>query len=113
MDTIQLVDLYRGDSKRPEWKKLASDERFHGAFLKVSEGTWYDDSGWLRDNWADARAAGGRRYGRSWFRGAYHYLRFFEGDEAKKGFGAAQADDFLARIEAAGGWGAGDLLPVV
>src|SRR5690606_20177213 len=41
-----------------------------------------------------------------WFRGAYHFLKFNKN-------GAAQADYFLDTIGAAGGWDAGDIIPVI
>jgi GH25 family lysozyme M1 (1,4-beta-N-acetylmuramidase) len=91
------VSAHQGDA--PNFGALA--EKCVGVILKATQGTHYHPS-WFAKNWRRARNAGGARYGTSWFRGAYHYLEF-DTD------GAAQADYFLDAIEAAGGWGAGDM----
>jgi hypothetical protein len=59
---------------------------------------------WFQDNWPRVRVAGGSRYGRTWFRGCYHYATTTPD-------GGAQADYLLGAVERAGGWGGGDLPP--
>lgn len=104
---ILLVDLFHGDlGKLPDFAAVVAAPGYAGAILKATEGTAYAKASWLVANWPRVRAAGGARYGVSWFRGAYHFLRFGED-------GAAQADFYLATIDAAGGWAEGDLLPIV
>ena len=49
---------------------------------------------------------GGDRYGQTWFRGAYHFLKFNKD-------GQAQADFYLKTINDAGGFDVGDILPIV
>lgn len=102
--SIIIADRYSGDGPS-DWQALAAAGTCMGAFLKVTEGIEYKTD-WFRENWPALRAAGGARYGQSWFRGAYHYLIFH--DDA-----AQQADYFLQTIDAAGGFDCGDLLPVV
>ena len=79
---------------------------FVGAILKAWEGLQYNDGGWFTNNWSAVRDAGGDRYGDSWFRGAYLFLRFASD-------GAAQADAYLRAVDKAGGWDHGDIIPVV
>jgi hypothetical protein len=109
-----LVDVYslsRGG--KPDWAALvAAGPPWHGATLKVSEGVgggarWQLAMGqWFQAQWSAVREAAGDRYGEDFFRGGYHYLLI--GVD-----GVAQADHYLQRIEAAGGWGPGDLWPIV
>jgi GH25 family lysozyme M1 (1,4-beta-N-acetylmuramidase) len=89
----------------PNFEALAADPRMVGIVLKATEGVSYAPPWFLRQ-WSRARAAGGVRYGFTWLRGAYHYLRFMED-------GARQADFYLAHVDRAGGWGFGDILPIV
>lgn len=101
-----IVDCYAGDGPK-DWSALvAAGPPWHGAILKATQGTYYRDTGWLAPNWTSVRAAAGARYGVDWFRGAYHYLDV-------RLDGAEQADYFLGAIERAGGWGTGDLWPMV
>jgi GH25 family lysozyme M1 (1,4-beta-N-acetylmuramidase) len=101
-----IVDVYSGDGPK-DWAALAAaGPPWHGAILKATQGTYYRDTAWLATNWRSVRAAGGVRYGVDWFRGAYHYLDVRQG-------GLAQADAFLAAIDYAGGWGGGDIWPMV
>ena len=101
------VDVYAGDlNGKPDWSKLvAAGPPWHFAMIKATEGLHYSPP-WFRDNWPAIRAVAGERYGVDFFRGCYHYLRFELG-------GAAQAAFFCDAIDAAGGWGPGDLFPVV
>lgn len=101
-----IVDCYQGDGPK-DWVALAAaGPPWHGVILKATQGTYYRDTAWLAPNWRAVRAAAGARYGVDWFRGAYHYL------DARES-GTAQADAFLAAIDYAGGWGPGDLWPMV
>lgn len=101
-----IVDVYQGDGPK-DWQALAAaGPPWHGAILKATQGTYYRDTAWFSPNWRSVRAAGADRYGVDWFRGAYHYLDVREP-------GAAQADQFLAAVDYAGGWGTGDLWPMV
>lgn len=76
-----------------------------GCYIKCSEGLSWGKSNedWFKRCWAELRRVGGDRYGVDWFRGCYHFLRFQQS-------GAAQANYCLNLIEAAGGWGEGDLM---
>lgn len=104
---ILLVDLYHGDlGALPAWTAVAAVPGYAGAILKATEGTAYTKASWCIANWPRVRAAGGDRYGVSWFRGAYHFLRFAQDP-------VAQADFYLKTIDKAGGFAAGDLLPIV
>ncbi len=99
-----MVDFGRG-LRTPEWDALTRGPNVVGAILKVSQGLVYDTR-WFREQWSRARAAGGARYGSTWFRGAYHFATPGDGSPAH---GAAQADYALDTIDAAGGWGDGDI----
>jgi GH25 family lysozyme M1 (1,4-beta-N-acetylmuramidase) len=106
-----FVDLYSRDDGRlvggqPNWQGLAATDKYYGAILKAWDGTRFNDGGWLRRHWPAVRDAGGDRYGDNWFRGAYLFLEFLQD-------GADQADAYLKAVEDAGGWGSGDILPVV
>jgi hypothetical protein len=107
LQPLLLVDLYwatLGD--RPPWDRLAAAPGYAGAILKATEGIVYARASWFVDNWQRLRAAGGARYGASWFRGAYHFLIFGRD-------GSRQADHYLDTVDRAGGWDRGDLLPIV
>lgn len=102
-----FVDLYSEDlGPRPPWSVLPTTPGICGVILKAYEGTRFNDNGWFRNNWQAVRDVGGDRYGKSWFRGAYLFLKFMQD-------GAMQADAFLAAVEAAGGWDEGDILPII
>lgn len=105
---ILLPDLYMGDANgHPDWTSLSRDPRFSGAIIKALEGISYPKGApWFARQWPSLRAAGGSRYGQAWFRGCYQYL-IMEDD------GTAQAEAYLAAVAAAGGWGPGDLPPIV
>lgn len=104
---ILLVDLFHGDlGKLPDWSAVAAAPGYAGAILKATEGTSYAKASWVIANWPRVRDAGGDRYGISWFRGAYHFLKFNQD-------GAKQADYYLQVMQQAGGWDTGDLLPIV
>ena len=102
-----VADQYPLDSgPHPPWTNLVDAPSFVGAILKAWEGLQYNDGGWFTNNWPAVRDAGGDRYGDSWFRGAYLFLKFAAG-------GAAQADAYLRAVDKAGGWDQGDIIPVV
>lgn len=101
-----FVDLYQGDLQgKPSWDILADAPHFLGAIIKATEGVNYK-ADWFIKNWGTLKEAGQDRYGKTWFRGAYHFLKFMKD-------GAAQADYYLQTIEKAGGWDIGDIVPVV
>lgn len=101
-----IVDCYQGDGPK-DWVALAAaGAPWHGAILKATQGTYYRDTAWFSPNWRSIRTVGGDRYGHDWFRGAYHYLDVRQP-------GGDQADAYLAAIEYGGGWGVGDLWPMV
>lgn len=106
-----FVDLYSGDDGRltgghPNWPVLASTKGYFGAILKAWDGTKFNDGGWFKRHWPAVRDAGGDRYGKGWFRGAYLFLEFLQS-------GRDQADAYLQAIESAGGWDNGDILPII
>jgi len=102
-----FIDLYPRDlGPNPPWSVPVNIHGYVGAIIKAMEGTGYADGGWFKANWPAVRDAGGDRYGVSWFRGAYLFLRFAVP-------GADQADAYLRAIEEAGGWDVGDVLPVI
>lgn len=108
-----LVDLYSGDGYGGDDinKLVLAGPPWHGLWLKASEGTYFPASDpksreWFLDNWFRARVYAGVRYGKDWFRGAYHYLRTDQD-------GTLQAENFLSTVETAGGFGIGDLWPMM
>jgi GH25 family lysozyme M1 (1,4-beta-N-acetylmuramidase) len=106
-----IVDLYSGDDgrlvgKQPNWEVLANTPCYVGAILKAWDGTQFNDHGWFQRHWPNVRSAGGDRYGDNWFRGAYLFLEFSQD-------GTEQADAYLQAVDAAGGWGSGDILPII
>lgn len=102
-----VVDCYWQDlGKRPAWDAVVGDGRYVAAIIKCTEGTTYRHVDWFALNWPRIKSAGRDRYGSSWFRGAYHFLRF---DVP----GAPQADYYVRTMRAAVWDGANDLLPIV
>ena len=101
-----LVDVYSGDlGGKPNWPAVVAAPDFVGAIIKATESVAFDTS-WFKVQWPAVKAAGGDRYGSTWFRGAYHFLKFNKD-------GAAQADFFLDTIDSAGGFDVGDIIPIV
>lgn len=101
-----IVDVYAGDGAK-DWHALAAaGAPWHGVILKATQGLYYNGGSWFAPNWRTVRDAGSTRYGYDWFRGAYHYLDV-------RLPGAAQADYLLDTVARAGGWGHGDLWPMV
>lgn len=102
-----FVDVYQGDlGGRPDWDVLAKlGAPWHGAIVKATEGVTYAPD-WFAHQWRALRNVAGERYGADWFRGAYHFLKF-DVD------GAKQAEWYALAVDRAGGWGVGDLWPIV
>jgi GH25 family lysozyme M1 (1,4-beta-N-acetylmuramidase) len=100
------VDLYALDVNGDESVAalIAAGAPWSFIVAKASEGTYYDGGAWLKALWQAALATD--RYGETWFRGAYTYLRADED-------GVAQADYFLGCVARAGGWSSGDLWPIL
>ncbi len=106
-----IPDLSSWEGNLPNFDAVAAMPNAVGVIIKSSQGLGPGVSPqhghsltWFRDNWPRVRAAGGPRYGSTWFRGAYHYA-------STTSSGAAQADYVLSAVEKAGGWGDGDLPP--
>ncbi len=104
-----IVDVYAKSPVMNVKALVAAGPPWCGLILKATEGTSYprlQEREWFLKNWLPARILALDRYGKNWFRGAYHYLRIDQN-------AIAQADAFLNLIDLAGGWGPGDLWPMV
>lgn len=79
-----------------------------GCVVKASQGVQWGarNEDWFKRAWKTLRELAADRYGVDFFRGCYHFLRF-------NADGARQADYFCDLVDAAGGWGPGDLMPWV
>lgn len=104
-----FVDTYHGawpKASIDDWRAVGTTANLYGAIIKASNGTADPGAGWFPRNWKMSLEAMRERYGGgTWFRGAYHFLRPDDG--------AAQADKYLSQIEAGGGWGPSDMVPIV
>jgi lysozyme len=100
-----IVDASAHTGAAPRWDVLAAHPNVVGVIIKATQGTSYAPA-WFHEHWPRVRDVARARYGDTWFRGAYHYLEFLQD-------GAKQADFFLDAIDRAGGWGAGDIHPIV
>jgi GH25 family lysozyme M1 (1,4-beta-N-acetylmuramidase) len=101
-----LVDVYAKDvNGKPAWEAVVAAPDFIGGIIKATQGLHYAPE-WFDTNWAKLKVVTPDRYGKSWFRGAYHFLNFNES-------GTDQADFYLKRIERAGGFDHGDIIPIV
>ena len=101
-----IIDVYSLDlGGKPKWEALAAAPNFVGAILKATEGLAFDTS-WLNKNWRRVKDVAADRYGTTWFRGAYHFLKFNKD-------GRDQADFYLKAIDEAGGFDVGDIIPIV
>jgi hypothetical protein len=101
-----IPDIYANDptGPLPNFAALAAQPSMVGCVLKATQGVSYAPA-WFMNNWPRVRAAGGARYGKSWFRGCYHFA-------TPDASGTAQADFVLDAIERAGGWDPeGDMPP--
>lgn len=111
MDNL-ICDIYSADCYgKPDIAALvAAGLPWAGLILKATEGTSYptqpSSRAWFLKNWPLTKSLAGARYGETWFRGAYLYWRA-DADPV------AQADFYLQLVEEAGGWGDGDLWPMV
>lgn len=106
-----IPDLSAWVGNSPNFDAIAAAPDMVGCIIKSSQGIgpgvspqYGHSRTWFRDNWPRVRAAGGPRYGKSWFRGCYHFA-------STTSSGTAQADHVLATVERAGGWSFGDLPP--
>lgn len=101
-----LVDVFSGDlGGKPNWKAVVATPNFVGGIMKATESTVFD-TGWFKKNWPVVKSVAGDRYGQTWFRGAYHFLKFNKD-------GKAQADFYLKTVTDAGGFDVGDIVPIV
>jgi hypothetical protein len=84
------------------YQVITADPRFVGCILKATQGVQYAPAWFIRE-WPRAKAAGGSRYGSTWFRGTYHFgMPTARGD--------VQADFCLNHLDKAGGFDpAGDM----
>jgi GH25 family lysozyme M1 (1,4-beta-N-acetylmuramidase) len=107
-----IPDLSSWEGNRPNFDAIAAaGPSYVGCIIKASQGVGPGVSPkhghsltWFRDNWPRVRTAGGGRYGKTWFRGCYHFA-------TPTPSGTVQADFLLSTVEKAGGWGEGDLPP--
>lgn len=108
MTSPLIVDTYAGDlgGKTDLATLIAAGPPWHGWMGKATQGNYYSGGDWFRTHWPLAKSLAGDRYGKDWFRAAYHYLDVRV--DAK-----LQAEYFLQVVSRAGGWGYGDLWPVV
>lgn len=103
---VLMPDRYWKDGPN-DWKTLGASSAFNGAILKATDGVSLPAcEEWFIDNWDAAMEGAGGRYGVDFFRGAYHYLEFFDD-------GAKQATHYLEVVDNAGGWLGGDFWPIV
>ncbi len=106
-----IPDVSAWEGNTPNFDAVAATPNMVGCIIKSSQGIGpgvtpkYGHSlTWFKDNWPRVAAAGGSRYGTSWFRGCYHFA-------TPRSSGTAQADHVLATVDRAGGWAFGDLPP--
>ncbi len=102
-----ITDIYPPDlGDHPNFKALVgmkvSGKEVIGCYLKASEGLAWGTSNevWFKRCWAELKSVAGDRYGKDFFRGAYHFLRFSLD-------GAAQAKYFCDLVDSAGGFDSG------
>lgn len=112
--TFIVTDIYPRDlGPNPPYHvlpglKFSSGKEIVGCIIKASEGLGWGAANekWFKRGWAEIKKVGGDKYGADWFRGCYHFLRFSVD-------GAKQADYFCDLVDSAGGWGDGDLMPLL
>jgi GH25 family lysozyme M1 (1,4-beta-N-acetylmuramidase) len=87
---------------------VVSGKEVVGCVVKASEGVGWGptNEAWFKRSWQKVREVAGARYGSDFFRGCYHFLLISVD-------GTKQADYFCDQVDAAGGWGDGDLMPWV
>lgn len=98
-----IPDVSRWQGPRPNFAAIAALPDHVGCIVKATQGVHFAPA-WFAENWPRVRASGGPRYGRSWFRGCFHYAE-------PTASGTAQADYLLRAVDRAGGWGDGDMPP--
>lgn len=109
-----LFDLYPFDLddpktkkiENPDFKKVFGQPNIRGGILKATDGIQYRYTDWFVTNYQALKAVAGSEYGKTWFRGSYHYLQFHRD-------GKAQADYYTSTVAKAGGWDDGAIMPVV
>lgn len=111
VDASDHSELGHADARA--WLGLVAHRRYVGVILKATEAwgstaRWsVDGVAWFKARWPQLVTAAGARYGDSFFRGAYHFLIFYSARAVD------QAHFYLRTVDAAGGWGDGDLIPIV
>ena len=100
-----FFDTYQGDYPVLNLSKVVENQLYYGVILKATEGDYYFPS-WFLENWKKAKEVAKDRYGDTWFRGCYHYLK-------ANISGTIQAESYLNHVRKAGGWDYGDLWPIV
>lgn len=105
-----IVDAYAGDQLAPtSFSDLSlAGKPWCGGIYKATQGTTYVTPSFSL-YWQALKATS--RYALDWFRGAYHYLDVIS--DASSANATRQAELYLTTIDAAGGWGSGDLWPIV
>lgn len=98
-----IADASSWQGEDPPWKII--EQHCVGLILKATQGVHYAPD-WFVRHWRRVRDVGGARYGKTWFRGAYHFLDFTKS-------GKQQAEVYLAHVQKAGGWDHGDMMPIV
>ncbi len=109
-----LFDLYPFDLDNPktkqiedpDFKKVYGRPSIRGGILKATDGVRYGYTDWFVRNYKALKDVAGTEYGKTWFRGSYHYLQFLAD-------GKAQAEYYVSTVEKAGGWDSGAILPVM
>ena len=106
-----IPDLYPDDlGENPSFDILpgmvVSGKEVVGCVVKASQSVGWGKKHeeWFKRSWKKIREVAADRYGVDFFRGCYHYLIVRQD-------GAKQADYFCDLVDAAGGWGEGDLMP--
>lgn len=104
-----IVDVYSRDlgGVLDLPKLAAAGMPWSGIILKATEGVNWGSGSWFPRYWDKARSVAGDRFGKTWRRGAYHYVHFME--DWKK-----QLIFYLTTVEAAGGFDQrGDFRPIL
>ncbi len=111
--TFLICDIYPKDFQAdPPFNLLpglnVGGKEVVGCVVKASQSTGWGkrNEDWFKSAWAKVREVAADRFGVDFFRGCYHYLQFLAD-------GAKQADYMCDQVDAAGGWGDGDLMPWV
>lgn len=103
-----MVDVYEGDAGQVNglfsWRTLWGDPRFAIAMIKANQGTGYVPDKWFGLNWNAIAAS--QPVGAARIRACYSY---FETQQSV----IAQADTLLQMVARAGGFMAGDLVPML